>query len=200
MRYSPSLFPHSLAALLLLKGMIRNLRLILLSAIQTSPLFSRSHKMASNRRLKVYGLLIVMAVITILFYTSRSRADPDFYSRTVSALDKKPGTPGAKDAVVGTGGQGKVSAGDEESKARQQRLKEAADTARENANAKAPKPDPPSVVVGVGSAAEGASGDRGVGGRRKHAGSDSQKPVEETAEEHDAEVELGAILKKAPSK
>lgn len=142
-----------------------------------------------------------MAIVTILFYTSRSRTDPDFYSRTVNALDKKPGTPGAKESVVGAGGQVPVLGGDEESKAMQQRLKEAADTARENANAKAPKPDPPSAVVGKGSAAEGASGDRGVGGRRKHSGSgDSQMPVEETEEEHDAEVELNAILKKAPSK
>lgn len=84
----------------------------------------------------------------------------------------------------------------------QQRLKEAADSAKEKANAKAPKPDPPSVVVGVGSAAEGGSGERGVAGRKKfgHDG-EAQKPVkEESEEEHNAEVELNAILKKAPSK
>lgn len=103
--------------------------------------------------------------------------------------------------MVVTGGQGTDLGGDEESRAMQQRLKEAADSAREKANAKAPKPDPPSAVVGVGSAAEGAAGERGVGGRKKHTGSgESQKPVEETEEEHGAEVELNAILKKAPSK
>lgn len=155
--------------------------------------------MPSNRRLKVYGLLIAIIIITTLFYTSQSRASrsPDFYSKTINALDRKPGTAGAKDSVVGTGEHG--LGGKEENKAMQQRLKEAADSAREKANAKAPKPDPPSAVVGKGNAAEGA-GDRGVGGRRKQHGSGESQKAVESEEEHDAEVELNSILKKAPSK
>lgn len=102
---------------------------------------------------------------------------------------------------AGPGGEGKDLGGDEESKAMQQRLKEAADSAKEKANAKAPKPDPPSVVVGVGSAAERASNERGVAGRKKFSvGGEAQESVkEESEEEHKAEVELNAILKKSPS-
>lgn len=169
------------------------------------------------RRIKIFFLLIFIFVITILFYTNSARSSQtpdlrtasDFYSKTKNALDnqnnpKKPGTPGAKDTVLGTGngeegGKGDLG-GDEESKAMQQRLKEAADSAKEKANAKAPKPDPPSAVVGKGSAAEGA-GERSVAGRKKFgAGSgDVQEPIkEESEEEHDAEVELNLILKKSP--
>lgn len=82
-----------------------------------------------------------------------------------------------------------------------ERLKEAAQVAKDNANAKAPKPDPPSSLVGVGSAAEGARDVRSVTGRKKMAAADAQEPVkEETPEDHEVEVELNSILKKSPSK
>lgn len=85
-----------------------------------------------------------------------------------------------------------------------ERLKEAAQVAKDNANAKAPKPDPPSKIVGVGSAAEGAE-KKGVSGRKKYsAGGDAQKPVlgEKLSqeEEEDVQVELNSILQKSPSK
>ena len=98
-------------------------------------------------------------------------------------------------------------------------LKEAAQVAKDNANAKAPKPDPPSQLVGVGSAADGARGDeRSVAGRKKFGGvagtggqsgsgsgsGEEQKVVkeveEESEEDHQIEVELNSILKKSPSK
>lgn len=80
-----------------------------------------------------------------------------------------------------------------------ERLKEAAQVAKENANAKAPKPDPPSALVGVGSASEGS--EKGVAGRKKYGAGEAQVPVkEETQEERDVEVELNSILKKSPSK
>jgi len=79
-----------------------------------------------------------------------------------------------------------------------ERLKEAAQVAKDKANAKAPKPDPPSDVVGVGSASEGRE-DRGVAGRKKYGSGEAQSPLkEETQEEHDVEVELNSILKKSP--
>ncbi|CZR60890.1 related to glutaredoxin [Phialocephala subalpina] len=173
--------------------------------------------MASMRRIKTIFLLIFIFALTILFYTNSARSSQnpdlrtasDFYSKTKIALDnqnnpKKPGTPGAKDSIIGTGnekGDGGEFGGDEESKAMQQRLKEAADSAKEKANAKAPKPDPPSAVVGKGSAAEGASGERSVAGRKKFGvvGGEVQEPIkEESEEEHNAEVELNLILKKSP--
>jgi hypothetical protein len=149
--------------------------------------------MPSTRRVKILGLLIVICVVTILFWTSSNRA-PDsqsadeFYSKTIKGLNKKP------DSIV-----------DDEEIARQMalRLKEAAQLAKNNANAKAPKPDPPSAVVGMGNAAEGASGERAVAGRKKFTSGagEGQEPVkEETEEEHEVTEALNGILKKSPSK
>lgn len=153
------------------------------------------------RRIKVFGLLILLVVVTLLFWTASlrqqrahdSRTVGDFYQKTVNGLNKKPTTSGS---TVGLGDDD-----DEEvSKAMAQRLKEAAQVAKDNANAKAPKPDPPSSLVGVGSAAEGAS-ERGVAGRKKFAAGDAQAPVsEETDEDRKVDAELNSILKKSPSK
>jgi len=151
------------------------------------------------RRIKVFGLLTLLVVVTILFWTASLRprqeldAAGDFYQKTVNGLNKKPSSGGS------TGGLGDDD--DEEvSKAMAQRLKEAAQVAKDNANAKAPKPDPPSSLVGVGSAAEGAS-ERGVAGRKKFTAGEAQVPVsqEETEEDHKVDAELNSILKKSPS-
>jgi hypothetical protein len=148
------------------------------------------------RRVKVFGLLILLFVVTVLFWTASARQQRnqgvgDFYSNTQQALNRKP-----------MRGATKSELDDEEiAKKMAERLKEAAEVAKSNANAKAPKPDPPSSVVGVGSAAEGSSGERSVAGRKKFSAGDTQEPVqEETQEEHDVEVELNSILKKSPSK
>lgn len=86
-----------------------------------------------------------------------------------------------------------------------QRLKDAADKAKDNANAKAFKPDPPSQVVGKGNAAEG-QGERSVAGRKKIGGEKGSQEVvmekedeEETKEDLEVKAELNAILKKSPS-
>jgi hypothetical protein len=147
------------------------------------------------RRIKVFGLLVLLVVVTLLFWTASLRQQEtdvdDFYQKTVNGLNKKPSTAGSKGGLEGD---------DEVAKAMTQRLKEAAQVAKDNANAKAPKPDPPSSVVGVGSAAEGAS-DRGIAGRKKFAAGDAQQPVmEETEEDRKVDAELNSILKKSPSK
>ena len=116
----------------------------------------------------------------------------DFYAKTVNALDRRPPS----------GGGGRITNGDDElEKTMKERLDDAAQLAKDKANAKAPKPDPPSAVVGMGSAAEGSRDERGVAGRKKYsAGDGPQEPVkEETKEEHEVEVELNSILKKSPS-
>ena len=152
------------------------------------------------RRIKVFGLLVLLVVVTILFWTASLRPQPeldaagDFYQKTVNGLNKKPSS-GASSAGLGSDDD------DEEvSRAMAQRLKEAAQVAKDNANAKAPKPDPPSSLVGVGSAAEGAS-ERGVAGRKKYTAGEAQVPVspEETEEDHKVDAELNSILKKSPS-
>jgi hypothetical protein len=172
------------------------------TAIQTTPFFTRSTKMPSMRRVKVFGLLILLVVVTLLFWTAslRQQREPDsrtvgdFYQKTVNGLNKKPSTGGS------TGGLRDDDDDEEVAKAMAQSLKEAAQVAKDNANAKAPKPDPPSSLVGVGSAAEGAS-ERGVAGRKKFAAGDAQAPViEETEEDRKVDAELNSIMKKSPSK
>ena len=155
--------------------------------------------MPSMRRVKVFGLFVFLVAITLLFWTASqrqqreldSRTVGDFYQKTVNGLNKKP-SPG--------GSTRKLEDDDEVSKAMAQRLKEAAQVAKDNANAKAPKPDPPSSLVGVGSASEGA-GERGVAGRKKFTTGDAQEPVVEvTEEDRKVDAELNSILKKSPSK
>ena len=165
--------------------------------------------MPSMRRVKVFTVLIFLAVITLLFYTAsvrQSRAQDfrtvgDFYDKTVNALNSM------KQAPIEAQGPGKSEEDELVAKKMAQSLKEAAQVAKDNANAKAPRPDPPSQVVGVGSAAEGArSSERSVAGRKKYGGGNEEeqkvvKEVEEESEEdHQVEVELNSILKKSPSK
>jgi len=167
------------------------------------------------RRIKVFSLLLVMAIITLFFYTTSSSSNSkhdlessqtgDFFYKTKSALERTPVGGGAS-----TAGKGKVvgassgSGSDEDDKeASRARLKEAAQIAKDNANLKAPKPDPPSKVVGIGSAAEGA--EKSVAGRKKFGagGSEAQVPVKEeekeSQEEEEVKAEFNTILKKAPS-
>lgn len=152
-----------------------------------------------------------MAIITLLFYTSSSSSKfdlessqtGDFFYKTKSALERTSVGGGAS-----TAGRGKVvgtSTGSEEDdkEASKARLKEAAQIAKDNANLKAPKPDPPSKVVGIGSAAEGA--EKSVAGRKKFGtagGSEAQVPVKEeekgNQEEEEVKAEFNSILKKAP--
>ncbi|KAG4411084.1 hypothetical protein IFR04_015783 [Cadophora malorum] len=170
--------------------------------------------MPSMRRIKVFSLLLVMAIITLFFYTTSSSSNSkydlessqtgDFFYKTKSALERTPVGGGAS-----TAGKGKVvgaspgSGSDEDDKeASRARLKEAAQIAKDNANLKAPKPDPPSKVVGIGSAAEGA--EKSVAGRKKFGagGSEAQVPVKEeekeSQEEEEVKAEFNTILKKAP--
>ena len=158
--------------------------------------------MPSARRVRVFGLMVFCFVLTVLYFTASARQSRprdlrtagDFYSKTMNALPKD----GKKDGV-------KTDESDVEVKARTQRLQEAAKLAKDNANAKAPKPDAPEDVKGVGSASEGSPrGEIGIAGRKKfREGGDAQEVVkekEETPEEHMVEVELNSILKRAPSK
>lgn len=157
------------------------------------------------RRIKVLGLLIVIAIVTLLLYSKSGQSEleasqtGDFFYKTKSALERTPVGGGAS-----TAGKGKVvgTSSEEDKEASRARLKEAAQVAKDNANLKAPKPDPPSKVVGIGSAAEGA--EKSVAGRKKFnaGGSEAQEPIreeEESEEDQDVKAEFNSILKKAPS-
>jgi glutaredoxin len=154
--------------------------------------------MPSRRRFRALITLSIILVVIFLLYTASRRSPEDtssvgdFYHKTKNALENK------KSDVKGA--NGKSPEDQEVSRQMSERLKEAAQVAKDNANAKAPKPDPPSEVVGVGSAAEGAREDKLVGKKRKGTG-DSQAPIkEENKEDHAVEDELNSILKKSPSK
>lgn len=169
--------------------------------------------MPSMRRVKVFTVLIFLSVIALLFYTASyrqsrspdSRTVGDFYDKTVNALNSA-NQPKAQTPL--TNNQNVKSEEDEMiAKKMAESLKEAAQVAKDNANAKAPKPDPPSQVVGMGNAAKG-QGEKSVAGRKKFGGEEGQKIVqeheedeeeEESKEDHEITVELNSILKKSPS-
>lgn len=159
--------------------------------------------MPSPRRVKVFGIMIFLAAVTFLLWSASYRQQRvsdlrhagDFYEKTLNALDQEPGSKTTVDA--GSEDSREVS------RAMTERLKEAAQLAKDKANKKAPKPDNPSDLVGVGSAAEGARDEKGVAGRKKYQPIGPQEATkEETESEEDveAEAELNSILKKSPSK
>jgi hypothetical protein len=162
--------------------------------------------MPSPRRIKVYGILVFIAVVTFLLWSASLRqrrvADlrsaGDFYSKTLNALGSQSGTHTTVD--------GDVEDSKEVSRAMSERLKEAAQVAKDKANKKAPKPDDPSELVGVGNAMKGQSDEKGVAGRKKYqppvgpqAPLKGDKEEEEEEEDIEAQNELVAILKKGPS-
>ncbi|CAL3963793.1 hypothetical protein PZA11_001307 [Diplocarpon coronariae] len=160
--------------------------------------------MPSMRRVKVFGVFIVLLVITMLFYTSSQRQEGDidgqhagdFYSKTKSALERTPVGGGASTAGKGKGAGTGSKEYEEVLKAMAEQLKVAAQVAKDNANAKAPKPDPPSKVVGIGSAADGA--EKNAVGRKKSGPSEAQVPLKEKSkDDENVEAEFNSILKKS---
>ncbi|KAM7190274.1 Thioredoxin-like fold [Naviculisporaceae sp. PSN 640] len=160
--------------------------------------------MPSPRRIKLFFYIIIAGTITFLLFTSRHRQthpprDPrtiqDFYYKTKNAMDRG----GGGGAGSGAGRQQVIAHDhdadgdideDDEMMAKQmaERLRQAEQKAKDNANAKAPnKPDLPSEVIGVGSSADG-----------QHKKGLADPDHEETKEEHEVEIELSSILKKSP--
>ncbi|POR39715.1 Monothiol glutaredoxin-6 [Tolypocladium paradoxum] len=180
--------------------------------------------MPSPRRLRLLVLATVVAAVVVLFYTSRlnagdkdARTLQDFYHKTVDGMSKGArgrgsGATSPGQAVIDskTGnkaghipadkdGDGDVDDDDKRASARtKERLREAEQRAKDQANEKSLRPDPPSEVVGKGNSAEGqvkkpkGGSDSGVSSKGKDAA------PKETEEEHEAEVEMNSILKRAP--
>ncbi|OCK77509.1 glutaredoxin [Lepidopterella palustris CBS 459.81] len=154
--------------------------------------------MPSQRRIKVFGLMILLAVLITLYMTSSARQTrtSDFYTKTTDALQAKEAAEAAK----------KIDAEDVGA-----RLKAAEDAAKKAADVKDRKLQ--EAVTGE----DGTGGERsvagrvmmkdqeekvpgvaGVGGRPADRQAAKQKQEPETEEDHDVEVELNAILKKSP--
>jgi len=166
--------------------------------VETSPFFRKTTRMPSPRRVKVFGILIFLAVVAYFMWSASLRQHQvadlrtagDFYEKTLRALDQKPESQTAEAGADDS---------EEVSRAMSERLKEAAQVAKDKANKKAPKPDNPSDLVGVGNAREGVREEKGVAGRKKYQPASEQEPIkQETEEDHEAELQLNSILKKSP--
>lgn len=157
-------------------------------------------------------------VVFLLFYTARldagadrdSRTIQDFYHKTLNAMDGGKNQDGPGQAVLDThtgqkaghipadkDADGDVDEDDERVAAKmQERLKAAEQEAKDKANEKALRPDPPSKVNGVGSSADGQTKKGGKAGDA--AAAVEKEDVGETKEAREAAIELDSILKKAP--
>ncbi|KAF2661068.1 glutaredoxin [Lophiostoma macrostomum CBS 122681] len=152
--------------------------------------------MPSQRRMRVFALLVVLVVIITLYMTDSAHQtrSSDFYKKTQDLLQSKEYEKAAKQR----------DADDVDS-----RLKAAEEAAKKAANDKSQK-----YFDSVDGGADGKSvagrvmmnqqdgdskkmqGVAGVGGRPRDR--EGQKASKETQEEHEVEVELNAILKKSP--
>ncbi|KAI0013001.1 glutaredoxin [Xylariaceae sp. FL0662B] len=165
--------------------------------------------MPSPRRLRVLLMIALGAVITTLFFTSHMRSTgphdtrtvQDFFGKTVNGLNQKgqgqvvmSGKGQAPD-VKDKDGDGTIDEDDKKlAQEMSERLRAAEQKAKDLANAKAPlKPDAPSDVVGVGSAAGGQKKAKPKAGSKL-----SEDEEEESEQEHEVEVTLNQILKRAP--
>ncbi|KAK4218796.1 thioredoxin-like protein [Rhypophila decipiens] len=156
--------------------------------------------MPSQRRVKLFIYLLIAGAITLILFSGHARQGQerdtrtikDFYHKTKNAMDRGGGGGGGmepqKVIAHDHDADGDIDEDDEiMAKQMAERLKQAEQKAKENANAKSPnKPDPPSNIIGVGSSADGQN-KKGVA-----------EPEHETKEEHEVEMELASILKKSP--
>ncbi|KAK8114626.1 hypothetical protein PG999_006695 [Apiospora kogelbergensis] len=167
--------------------------------------------MPSARRVRFLVMVGMAVIVTTLFFTSQfgsdeSRAFQDFYGKTVNAMERKRGSGGAQIIMDGKGatavvseakdkdGDGAVGEDDvQQAKEMAERLREAEQRAKDQANAKAPlKPDSPSELVGVGSSAGGQH--RKLGDKDASAAN----PKDESDPASKVEATLNEILKKSP--
>jgi hypothetical protein len=156
--------------------------------------------MPSQRRVKVFGLMVLLTILITLYMTSsaRSTQNSEFYTKTSDALAAKEAAAQAE----------KINADDVGA-----RLKAAEEAAKKAADVKGHK-------LQEAFEAEEEPGEKSVAGRvlmkepeekeervvdLPNTEEKVQKPVAakqepETKEDHEVEVELNAILKKSPSK
>ncbi|KAG5978837.1 hypothetical protein E4U55_005852 [Claviceps digitariae] len=177
--------------------------------------------MPSPRRLRLVSLAVMVIVVFIIFFSSRSSPDahvsPDFYRKTMDGMKREEDAaqpPGQAIFNAKTGqkagylpadrdGDGDVDEDDKKAATvRQMALKQAEQKAKNNANSKGGlKPDVPSEVVGKGNSAKGQPRKEKIQVVHvpgKETTEQKQIKVQETKEAHEAEVELNAILKKSP--
>lgn len=162
--------------------------------------------MPSMRRMRIFFVLVLSAVVYILYLTSKvgRPQSPDFYSKTKSALTREKGTYHPHDGYS-------YSNDDDDAALKitmEGRLKDAERTAKDNANAKSPRPEnlgaaddkaDPAVVENIDPGQTAT--DRNVAGRKKAGIDEAAEKVmsEESAEDREVKAELDSILKRSPS-
>lgn len=162
--------------------------------------------MPSQRRVKVFGLTVLLVVLITMYYTSAARhtRTSDFYVKTTSALQEK------ADAAAVRAAEAAREQPHAENPDVGQRLKAAELAAKKAADKKGAEFE--QGIMGEGSgersvagrllmkdAEEKPLGVAQVGGRPdQQRERENKKP--ETKEEHEVEMELSAILKKSPSR
>lgn len=174
--------------------------------------------MPSMRRMRVSGFVIFAVFLYILYISSTTRhsRDPDFYTRTKTALassdrDKSSQLPkqqGQQQILQPIDPSRKTSSNGQDEAvavAMAQRLKDAENVAKDNANAKAPTRESvmgdekaKNTVEDLGSGGK----DRNVAGRKKVPVDDvvkEQKTPEQLAEEKEVEADLNGFFKRSPS-
>lgn len=155
--------------------------------------------MPSARRMRLLLVGVIAIVVMTLVYTSQLRASQnpdvrtfgDFYDRTKSELERaRGGQKKHQQSVLDSkGGSGKDDDA-QLAKEMSDRLKAAEQKAKDSANAKAPRPDAPDKVIGVGNSAAGQDKSKDKAG--------NQLTEKETDEDHEVETVINDILKKSP--
>ncbi|KAK7608253.1 thioredoxin-like protein [Phyllosticta paracitricarpa] len=154
----------------------------------------------SQRRFKILGLVVFLAVLTILYITSAARQtrESDFYLKTQYALSQREKNNNAQPHV-----QPKMATSDDDVS---KRLKAAEDKAKKSANFKERsvagrvimkdgKSDSVDGVARVGNVGDSV---RAASANGAKSSSDASSSVDQTDEDKEAEEELNAILKKSP--
>lgn len=162
--------------------------------------------MPSARRMRLAFVGVMAIVVMTLVYTSQLRQSQnpdvrtfgDFYGRTKSGLERARGGQQQQQQQSVLDSKGGTNKGDGDSddaqlaKEMSDRLKAAEQKAKDSANAKAPRPDAPEKVIGVGNSAAGQDKSKDKAG--------NQLAEKETDEDHEVEIIINDILKKSPGK
>jgi hypothetical protein len=150
--------------------------------------------MPSKRRMRVFGVLVFCVVFYVLYLTSNSRhtRSPDFYSKTKEALDRDKGPyhPHAPHNGIGIDNDDEAVAMDLAN-----RLKDAEQAAKDNANAKSPRPEGMDAVGDkTKPVVQDIAPDKATGDKK-----DKALHNDESTEDYDVEGEINRLLKRSPS-
>lgn len=150
--------------------------------------------MPSQRRTRLIGVLVIVTIIVILYVSkgAHQTQNSDFYTKTQQALQEREHQEAAKQRDAESV-KARLSAAEEQAK-------KAADdkyaSTKEAVEGPAKKPIAGRVEIDTKDDKKNVPGVAAQGGRT-HEQATMQK--DETIEDHEAELEMNAILKKSPS-